>query len=244
MGAWLGSSGVSEGNDMQLNFQRGVKMKLLVNDVSKSIGGKAVLSNVSLCLESGNVYGFSGRNGSGKTMLFRALSGLMKTDSGTVVWDGRTVGKDFSVLPGLGIVLENAALFPDLTGMQNLMCLAGLTRRIGRREIEGAMARAGLDPADKRTYRKYSLGMKQRLAVAQAVMEKPDVLMLDEPTNGLDDAGVEKIRQIILKEKERGALILLASHNKEDMALLADTLYRMENGRVAAQEAGDGNALP
>ena len=219
-------------------------MKLLVNDVSKSIGGKAVLSNVSLCLESGNVYGFSGRNGSGKTMLFRALSGLMKTDSGTVVWDGRTVGKDFSVLPGLGIVLENAALFPDLTGMQNLMYLAGLTRRIGRREIEGAMARAGLDPADKRAYRKYSLGMKQRLAVAQAVMEKPDVLMLDEPTNGLDDAGVEKIRQIILKEKERGALILLASHNKEDMALLADTLYRMENGRVAAQEAGDGNALP
>ncbi len=244
MGAWLGSSGVSEGNDMQLNFQRGVKMKLLVNDVSKSIGGKAVLSNVSLCLESGNVYGFSGRNGSGKTMLFRALSGLMKTDSGTVVWNGRTVGKDFSVLPGLGIVLENAALFPDLTGMQNLMYLAGLTRRIGRREIEGAMARAGLDPADKRAYRKYSLGMKQRLAVAQAVMEKPDVLMLDEPTNGLDDAGVEKIRQIILKEKERGALILLASHNKEDMALLADTLYRMENGRVAAQEAGDGNALP
>lgn len=219
-------------------------MKLLVNDVSKSIGGKAVLSNVSLCLESGNVYGFSGRNGSGKTMLFRALSGLMKTDSGTVVWDGRTVGKDFSVLPGLGIVLENAALFPDLTGMQNLMYLAGLTRRIGRREIEGAMARAGLDPADKRAYRKYSLGMKQRLAVAQAVMEKPDVLMLDEPTNGLDDAGVEKIRQIILEEKERGALILLASHNKEDMALLADTLYRMENGRVAAQEAGDGNALP
>lgn len=219
-------------------------MKLLVNDVSKSIGGKAVLSNVSLCLESGNVYGFSGRNGSGKTMLFRALSGLMKTDSGTVVWDGRTVGKDFSVLPGLGIVLENAALFPDLTGMQNLMYLAGLTRRIGRREIEDAMMRAGLDPADKRTYRKYSLGMKQRLAVAQAVMEKPDVLMLDEPTNGLDDAGVEKIRQIILKEKERGALILLASHNKEDMALLADTLYRMENGRVAAQEAGDENALP
>lgn len=244
MGAWLGSSGVSEGNDMQLNFQRGVKMKLLVNDISKSIGGKAVLSNVSLCLESGNVYGFSGRNGSGKTMLFRALSGLMKTDSGTVVWDGRTVGKDFSVLPGLGIVLENAALFPDLTGMQNLMYLAGLTRRIGRREIEDAMARAGLDPADKRTYRKYSLGMKQRLAVAQAVMEKPDVLMLDEPTNGLDDAGVEKIRQIILEEKERGALILLASHNKEDMALLADTLYRMENGRVAAQEAGDENALP
>lgn len=244
MGAWLGSSGVSEGNDMQLNFQRGVKMKLLVNDISKSIGGKAVLSNVSLCLESGNVYGFSGRNGSGKTMLFRALSGLMKTDSGTVVWDGRTVGKDFSVLPGLGIVLENAALFPNLTGMQNLMYLAGLTRRIGRREIEDAMARAGLDPADKRTYRKYSLGMKQRLAVAQAVMEKPDVLMLDEPTNGLDDAGVEKIRQIILKEKERGALILLASHNKEDMALLADTLYRMENGRVAAQEAGDENALP
>lgn len=219
-------------------------MKLLVNDVSKSIGGKAVLSNVSLCLESGNVYGFSGRNGSGKTMLFRALSGLMKTDSGTVVWDGRTVGKDFSVLPGLGIVLENAALFPDLTGMQNLMYLAGLTRRIGRREIEDAMARAGLDPADKRAYKKYSLGMKQRLAVAQAVMEKPDILMLDEPTNGLDDAGVEKIRQIILKEKERGALILLASHNKEDMALLADTLYRMENGRVAAQEAGDENALP
>lgn len=211
-------------------------MELAVNNISKTIRGKAILSNVSLCLQSGNVYGFVGRNGSGKTMLFRALSGLMRIDSGSIVWEDKTLHKDFAVLPSLGIVIENAGLYPNLTGMQNLMYLANLTKRVGQEEIIHAITRVGLDPYDKRVYGKYSLGMKQRLAIAQAVMEQPDVIMLDEPTNSLDETGVEEIRKIILEEKARGALILVASHNKEDIRVLADEWYRVEDGRVIRQE--------
>lgn len=210
-------------------------MELVVNSINKSIRGKTILSDVSLRLKSGNIYGFAGRNGSGKTMLFRALSGLMRIDSGSILLDGKTLHKDFSVLPSLGIMLENAGLYPGLTGAENLLYLAGLTKRIGREEVVHAISRVGLDPEDKRTYRKYSLGMKQRLVIAQAIMEKPDVIMLDEPTNALDESGVEEIRKVILEEKERGALILVASHNKEDIRILADELYRVEGGRVERQ---------
>lgn len=211
-------------------------MELAANSISKSIRGRVILSDVSLCLKSGNIYGFVGKNGSGKTMLFRALSGLMRIDSGSVVWEGKTLHKDFSVLPSLGIIIENAGLYPNFTGAQNLTYLAGLTKRIGKEKIIDALSRVGLDPYDKRLYGKYSLGMKRRLAVAQAIMESPNVIMLDEPTNALDETGVEEIRQIILEEKERGALILLASHNKEDIHLLADELYRVEKGHVVRVE--------
>lgn len=212
-------------------------MELIVNNISKTIRKKVILSDVNLCLKSGTVYGFVGRNGSGKTMLFRALSGLMRIDSGSILWEGKTLHKDFSVLPSLGIIIENAGLYPHLTGKQNLTYLADLTKRIGQEEIIHAITRVGLDPDDRTIYRKYSLGMKQRLAVAQAIMEKPDVIMLDEPTNALDETGVEEIRKIILEERERGALILVASHNKEDIKVLADELYRVENGQVIKREA-------
>lgn len=211
-------------------------MELIANKICKEIRGKTVLSDIELCLRSGNIYGFVGRNGSGKTMLFRALSGLMTVDSGEITLEGKKLHKDFSVLPSLGIVLENAGLFPGMTGMQNLTYLAELRHRIGTEEIRQAISRVGLDPRDKRPYSKYSLGMKQRLVIAQAIMEKPDVIMLDEPTNALDEAGVEEIRKLILEEKERGALILLASHNKEDMRILADCLYRIDHGKVTLQE--------
>lgn len=212
-------------------------MELIANNINKTIRKKVILSNVNLCLKSGNVYGFVGKNGSGKTMLFRALSGLMRIDSGSIVWKEKTLHKDFSVLPSLGIIIENAGLYPNFTGIQNLTYLANLTRRIGQEEIIHAIARVGLNPYDKRLYGKYSLGMKQRLAIAQAIMEKPDVIMLDEPTNALDETGVNEIRNIILEEKARGALILIASHNKEDIQVLADEWYRVENGQVIKQGA-------
>lgn len=210
-------------------------MELIADKIEKKIHGKTILNDISLRLSSGNVYGFVGRNGSGKTMLFRALSGLMTVDKGKILWEGKELNKDFSVLPNLGIVLENAGLYPDLTGMENLTYLANLTKKIGKEEIEDALVRVGLEPDDKRIYRKYSLGMKQRLAIAQAIMEKPDVMMLDEPTNALDETGVEEIRTIISQEKERGALILLASHNKEDIRLLSDYFYRIERGHIEMQ---------
>ena len=211
-------------------------MELVVNNINKKIRRNVILSDVSLRLKSGNIYGFVGRNGSGKTMLFRALSGLMKIDSGSIDWNGKILHKDLSVLPNLGLVIENAGLYPNLTGMQNLAYLAGLNKKIGKDEMIQAISRVGLDPQDKRVYGKYSLGMKQRLAIAQAIMEKPDIIMLDEPTNALDEAGVEEIRKVILEEKERGALILVASHNKEDIRVLVDELYRIESGRVTKQE--------
>lgn len=207
-------------------------MTLTAEHVCKTIRNAPILQDVNLTLEGGTVYGFVGRNGSGKTMLFRALSGLMKLTQGTVSLDGQVLHRDFSVLPSLGIVLEHVGMYPNLTGVENLRYLAGLTRRAGEADIRTAIERVGLDPDDKRTYRKYSLGMKQRLAIAQAIMEQPDVLMLDEPTNGLDDDGVRKIRDLILVEKARGAIVLLASHNQEDIRILSDHLFRIEQGRL------------
>lgn len=214
-------------------------MELIANHISKTIRGKVILRDVSLHLQSGTVYGFVGRNGSGKTMLFRALSGLMTLSSGSVLWEGKELHKDFSVLPSMGIVLENVGLYPELTGMENLQYLGKLSGKSGVEDMRRALLRVGLDPDDKRTYKKYSLGMKQRLSIAQAIMEHPDVIMLDEPTNGLDEDGVRQIRELILEEKVRGALILLASHSKEDLSLLADHLFHMDAGVLTKQEERD-----
>lgn len=211
-------------------------MSLIAEGVTKSIKGKRILQDVSLEMQTGLVYGFCGRNGSGKTMLFRALSGLMRIDSGRICWKGQELHKDFSVLPSLGIVLEHAGLYPNLTGLENLSYLAGLKGIIGKEEMCEALERVGLEPYDKRVYGKYSMGMKQRLAIAQAIMERPEVIMLDEPTNGLDEAGVQEIRTLIGQERQRGALILLASHNKEDMNLLANHVYRVVDGRLTGEE--------
>lgn len=207
-------------------------MQLIADRAGKTLKGKVILKDINLRLEGGRVYGFVGRNGAGKTMLLRALSGLMKVDTGTVSLDGKILHRDFSVLPSLGIVLENAGLYPNMTGYDNLKYLAGVKKVIGKEEIQLALRRVGLDESDRRVYGKYSLGMKQRLAIAQAIMERPDVIMLDEPTNSLDEFGVEEIRSLILEERERGAMILLASHNKEDIRALVDELYRIEGGCI------------
>ena len=192
-------------------------MELKAQKISKVIRGKKILSDINLELCDGNIYGIVGANGSGKTMLFRALSGLMSVTSGKITWNGKVLRQDFAVLPSLGIMLENVGLYSNMTGMQNLRYLASLKNKIQDKEIRRALERVGLDPDDRRKYQKYSLGMKQRLAIAQAIMEKPDVIMLDEPTNSLDAKGVEEIRRLILEEKERGALILLASHNHRSL---------------------------
>lgn len=211
-------------------------MKLVAQEINKSIKGKKILNNISLTMETGNVYGFWGRNGSGKTMLFRALSGLMRIDSGEIYWNGQMLHKDFSVLPSLGIAIEHAGLYPNMTGIDNLLYLANIKGIIGKKQICEAIERVGLDPYDKRVYGKYSMGMKQRLVIAQAIMESPDVIMLDEPTNGLDETGVKEIRELIEQEKHRGALLLLTSHNKEDMRILTDTIYKLCDGSIVGKE--------
>jgi len=219
-----------------LNLVTSILIPALFCIVTVLMGGQLIQKKDLLAedmeMETGNIYGFWGRNGSGKTMLFRALSGLMKIDSGNIYWNDKELHKDFAVLPSQGIVLEHAGLYPNKTGVENLLYLAQLKGVIGKREVEEAIQRVGLDPADKRVFGKYSMGMKQRLVIAQAIMEKPDVIMLDEPTNGLDEAGIKEIRQLIEQEKERGALILLASHNQEDMKILADQVYKIADGRI------------
>lgn len=205
---------------------------LIAENISKQLKGNKVLSNINLQLKDGMVYGFVGRNGSGKTMLFRALSGLIKLSSGMVIYDGKILKKDFDILPNLGITIENTGMYKEFTGMQNLSILADIKRNIITKEIREAMLRVGLSPQDKRIVKKYSLGMKQRLCIAQAIMEKPDIIMLDEPTNGLDEHGVQLVRKIIYEERERGCIILLASHNKEDIRLLADKVYNMAEGEI------------
>lgn len=214
-------------------------MELVVNNVSKQIRNRTILSNINLHLTSGMIYGFVGPNGSGKTMLFRAISGLMKPSSGEVWLDGKLLHRDMRVLPNLGIVIENAGLYPELSGFNNLKLLAKLNGKIDDNDIRETIKKVGLDPNDRRPFRKYSLGMKQRIVLAQAIMEKPDILMLDEPTNALDEDGIRDIRNIILEEKSRGALVLIASHNKEDIELLVDKVFMVKNGFVS--ERGESN---
>ena len=210
-------------------------MQLTATDVTKVFKGKTVLSHINLSLNSGYVYGFVGPNASGKTMLFRVLSGLISATTGIVSLNGKILKKAFPVLPDLGILLENVSLYPELTGYENLDYLAKFNHKIDKAGIIEALQRVGLDPADKRKYGKYSLGMKQRLAIAQAVMERPDILMLDEPTNALDQDSVKLIRGLIESEKARGAIVLLASHNKEDIQLLCDHTFTMDGGAIVGR---------
>jgi bacitracin transport ATP-binding protein BcrA len=210
-------------------------MQLTATDVTKVIKGKTVLSHINLSLNSGYVYGFVGPNASGKTMLFRVLSGLISATTGIVSLNGKILKKAFPVLPDLGILLENVSLYPELTGYENLDYLAKFNHKIDKAGIIEALQRVGLDPADKRKYGKYSLGMKQRLAIAQAVMERPGILMLDEPTNALDQDSVKLIRGLIESEKDRGAIVLLASHNKEDIQLLCDHTFTMDGGAIVGR---------
>ena len=210
-------------------------MELIAENVNKTIDKKIILNDVSLKLRSGMIYGFVGRNGSGKTMLFRALSGLMSIDSGSVSLDGKVLHKDFDVLPELGIMIENAGLYPQLSGFDNLKRLSSIRKKAADDTIREYIRTVGLDPDDKRPFRKYSLGMKQRLVFAQAIFEDQKILMLDEPTNAMDDSGVQMVRDILL-ERKKDSIILIASHNHEDIDLLADEKYRVSNGQFIKEE--------
>ncbi len=213
----------------------------------KRIKGNVILDNISLQLEKGKIHGFYGPNGSGKSMLFRAFTGLIRPTSGEVRLFGKKLGEDMAFPESVGLIIENVGFWKDFTGYENLEMLAGIKKQIGREEIRHAIRRVGLDPDDKRKYGKYSLGMKQRLAIAQAIMEKPELIILDEPTNALDSEGIEQIRQVILEEKERGATVCIASHNREDLKALCDDFYQILPGghlqkTEGVQDTGGGQS--
>lgn len=203
-----------------------------VKQCTKTIKGKMILDNINLQLEKGKIYGFVGKNGSGKTMLFRAICGLIKPSEGSISIDGEFLHKDISFPRNVGVIIEAPGFWDELTGYENLELLSKIKGLIGEKEIQHAIERVGLKHDDSRIYKKYSLGMKQRLAVAQAIMESPELLILDEPTNGLDEEGIDLIRNIILEENQKGTTVLIASHNKEDISILAEKIYRLIDGKL------------
>ena len=207
-------------------------MKIEIEHVSKKIKDALVLDDVCMTLESGNIYGFQGVNGSGKTMLMRAVSGLMYPTSGTISIDGKVLGKNMAFPEKIGMLIENPAFIGNYTGLKNLKVLASIQNRIGDEQIRKALEDIGLDPDDKRTYRKYSLGMKQKLGIAAAVMENPDIIILDEPINALDDVSVEKVHDILEEQKKRGAVIIIACHDKEELDQLSDEIIEISDGRI------------
>lgn len=209
-----------------------------LENVSKTIKNNKVLRNINLELEAGKIYGFYGRNGSGKSMLFRVIAGLVMPSEGTVTVFGEKIGKDVSFPSSLGIIIENINLWNELSGFDNLKMLAMIKNAISDEQINQTIARVGLDPRDKKRYGKYSLGMRQKLALAQALMEQPRLIILDEPTNGLDESSVDNIRKVLIEERQRGATILIASHNKDDIRILCDQVYKMEMGLCERQEDG------
>lgn len=207
-------------------------MEIKVQNITKVIKGTTVLDSVSMEMKSGEIVGLRGENGSGKTMLMRMIAGLIFPTQGSVRIDGRALGKDLAFPKEMGILLENPTFLENYTGYQNLCMLASIQNRIGEEEIKKAIRRVGLEWNDKKKYRKYSLGMKQRLGIAAAIMEAPQLIILDEPSNALDAQGVEMLRKIIREEKERDALILVSSHDGLLLEEIADVIYIMKNGHL------------
>lgn len=212
--------------------------KIQVKDLSLKIGSDVILEQINAEFESGKIYGLVGRNGSGKTMLMKCICGYIKPTEGEIWIDGKRLGKDMDFPEDLGTIIEVPGFIPYYSGMKNLKLLAGLRGRIGKRQIREAIEKVGLNPDLKKAVSKYSLGMRQRLGIAQAVMEDPAILVLDEPMNGLDVDGVEDIRRLLETWRQPGKLVILASHMEEDIRRLCDVVYRMEKGRL--KEAGQG----
>lgn len=203
-----------------------------LEDYCKSFKSAEVLKNINLTLESGKVIGLKGKNGSGKTMLMRAISGLILPTSGKVYINDKELGRHISFPPSIGILIENPSFISNYTGFKNLKILASIQNRISDDEIRDAIRKVGLDPDDKRTFKKYSLGMKQRLGIAAAIMERPDIVILDEPINALDEAGAGLIKRLLDELKANGSLIIIACHDTEELNYLSDEIYEIYDGEI------------
>ena len=205
--------------------------EISIRNVGLVLEKTTILDDVCMEMKKGNIYGLIGRNGSGKTMLMKCICGFVKPTKGNIMVRDQVVGKDIDFPENMGILIENPGFISYYSGMKNLSQLAELNRKIDRRQVEETMRFVGLDSKMKRHVQKYSLGMKQRLGIAQAIMEDPDILILDEPMNGLDKEGVRDMRTLFLELKKKGKTILIASHNAEDIDELCDHVWEMEHGR-------------
>ena len=203
-----------------------------IENLSLTMKKQVILSDINLTFEKGKIHGLIGRNGSGKTMLMKCILGFIRPSQGTIWVDHKRIGKEVDFPPHTGVIIETPGFIPHYSGYKNLKVLAELNGKIDRGQIIHTMELVGLNPNLRRPIKKYSLGMRQRLGIAQAIMESPDILILDEPMNGLDKHGVEDMRKLLVQLKEEGTTILVASHNPLDIEILCDEVYEMDAGAI------------
>lgn len=213
-------------------------MNISIEHVTKKIKDATVLKDICLEMKGGTVYGLQGKNGSGKTMLMRAISGLIRPTSGRIVINGEQLHKNISIPRSIGLLLENPSLLPEYDASQNLKLLAKMQGGVPEDEIRQLIRDVGLEDAGHKKVEKYSLGMKQRIGIAAAILGSPDIILLDEPINAIDGEGVEEIRSLILSLKNEKRIIIVACHDKEEMNLLADEIVHLRDGRIEGQENG------
>lgn len=207
-------------------------MYIELKNLEKVMGKKVILHNINLRMEGGKVYGLKGKNGCGKTMLMRAIAGLIKPTAGEIIINDEILWKNITFPRSMGILIENPSFINGATGFDNLKMIASIKGVATDEQIEDSLERVGLDPNDTRKYRKYSLGMKQKLGIACAIMENPDIVILDEPINAIDREGVLLVRTILDTLRSENKIIIIACHDAEEMEMLADEIYEMENGEI------------
>lgn len=201
-----------------------------ISHVSKQFKDAIVLDDITVSFEQGKIHGIIGRNGSGKSMLFKCICGFVKVSQGEIMVNNKIIGKDVDIPDDIGIIIEMPGFLPNYSGYINLKLLASINGKIDKKMIYSVMTKVGLNPDSRKHVRKYSLGMRQRLGIAQAIMENPHIIILDEPMNGLDHSGVLEVREVLKKLKNEGKTILIASHNSEDIQELCDNVYEMDAG--------------
>lgn len=206
---------------------------ITVKNATKKFKETVVLDNITVDFGKGKVHGLIGRNGSGKTMLMKCICGLVPLTSGEIAVNDKVIGKDTDIPKNVGVIIETPGFIPGYSAYSNLKFLASINGKISRDEIRTAIKSVGLDPDDKKRVGKFSLGMRQRLGLAQAIMEDPELLILDEPMNGLDNDGVKDMREYLLELKEQGKTILIASHSAEDIEVMCDTVHEMDKGKIS-----------
>lgn len=207
-------------------------MKIELKNVEKNFKKVTVLQNVNMILEEGHIYGLKGRNGTGKSVLLKMISGIYTPTSGQILFDGKEYKKMNEFVPHMRALIEKPCFFPDLTGFENLQLLAKIQNKIGNEEILNALQIVNLESEKNKKFSKYSLGMKQKLGIAQVIMENPHTLILDEPFNGVEKESIEKIKKYLISEKNNGKIIIISSHIEEDLKELADTIFTFEGGKV------------
>ena len=212
-----------------------------VKNVTKKFGENAAVDNVTVNFEKGKIHGIIGRNGSGKTVLFKCICGLLPVTEGEITVLGQKIGDGRKVPMGVGAIIETPGFLPNASGFTNLRYLAELSGKADKQKIRDAIALVGLDSMDRKHVGKYSLGMRQRLGLAQAIMEDPEILILDEPMNGLDKHGVKEMRELLLQLKDQGKTIVIASHNPDDTRILCETLHEMDAGVLEEREKNEDN---